>query len=152
MPSRRLLLTASAAWLALGAGAPNRSAYSRAAAFVKATGDQLVAVANGSDAAQEKRQRLADILNKTVDVDGVARFCLGRFWRQATPAQQQRYMKLFHGALAIRISLKLRDYQGVSFTMRRTWSVVDNGCDSNRCRVGWVCIDLAGGCGWRGWS
>ena len=26
------------------------------------------------------------------------------------------------------------------------------GCDSNRCRVGWVCIDLAGGCGWRGWS
>ncbi len=27
-----------------------------------------------------------------------------------------------------------------------------SGANSNRCRVGWVCIDLAGGYGWRGWS
>ena len=110
MPSRRLLLTASAAWLAVSAGARAQSADSRAAAFVKQTGDQLVAVVNGPGSTQEKRQKLTAIIDQTVAVSEIARFCLGRFWRQATPQQQQHYMNLFHEVLVTNITSKLGEY------------------------------------------
>jgi phospholipid transport system substrate-binding protein len=118
MPSRRFLLTVSAAWLAIGRGAHAQSA-DRASAFVKATGDKLVAVVNGPGSIEEKRRTLAQIIDGAVDVDGVARFCLGRFWRQASPEQQRRYMALFHQVLVANITSKLGDYKGVTFTLGR---------------------------------
>ena len=58
-------------------------------------------------------------------MDGVARFCLGRFWRNATPDQQKQYIALFHDVLLNNISGKLGEYQGVTFTMGRTQSRED---------------------------
>lgn len=125
MPSRRFLLTVSAAWLAIGRGAHAQSAGG-AAAFVRSTGDKLVAVVNGPGSTQQKRQMLTQIVDGTVDVDGVARFCLGRFWRQASPAQQQRYVAIFHQVLVTNITSKLGEYKGVTFTMGRTEPDGDN--------------------------
>jgi phospholipid transport system substrate-binding protein len=125
MPSRRFLLTVSAAWLAIGRGAHAQSA-DRASAFVKATGDKLVAVVNAPGSAQQKRQSLTQVIDGTVDVDGVAKFCLGRFWRTASPDQQKRYMDAFHQVLVTNITSKLGEYQGVKFTMGRTEPDGDN--------------------------
>ena len=61
-----------------------------------------------------------------VDVDGVARFCLGRFWRTASPQQQQNYMTLFHQVLVNNITSKLGEYRGVHFTMGRAQQRDDN--------------------------
>ncbi|HUN38884.1 MAG TPA: ABC transporter substrate-binding protein [Acetobacteraceae bacterium] len=119
MPSRRFLLTVSAAWLVLGTGARAQSADAAASAFVQATGGKLVGVVNGPGSAQQKRQTLTRIIDQVVDVNGVARFCLGRYWRQASSAQQQRYLALFHQVLVISITSKLGEYQGVHFTMGR---------------------------------
>jgi phospholipid transport system substrate-binding protein len=126
MPSRRFILAVSAAWLAIGGGAHAQSAPDRASAFVKATGDKLVAVVNGPGSAPQKRQMLTQIIDGTVDVDGVAKFCLGRFWGQASPDQQKRYMGAFHQVLVSNITSKLGDYQGVKFTMGRTEPDGDN--------------------------
>ncbi|HEY0425914.1 MAG TPA: ABC transporter substrate-binding protein, partial [Rhodopila sp.] len=63
----------------------------KAAAFVKATGDKLVAVVNGRGSASAKRAQMTQVINSDVDVDGIGRFCLGRYWRQATPEQQKQY-------------------------------------------------------------
>jgi phospholipid transport system substrate-binding protein len=120
MPSRRLLLTVSAAWLALGGGARAQSATDRASAFVKATGEKLVGVVNGPGASAQKRQMLTQIIDSTVDVDGVAKFCLGRFWKQASPEQQQHYVAIFHQVLVTNITSKLGEYKGVTFTMSRS--------------------------------
>lgn len=92
----------------------------KAAAFVKATGDKLVAVVNGPGSAAAKRARMTQIINSAVDVDGVGKFCLGRYWRQATPEQQKQYLALFHEVLVTNITAKLGEYQGVTFTMGRT--------------------------------
>jgi phospholipid transport system substrate-binding protein len=91
----------------------------KATAFVKSTGDRLVAVVNGPGSAVSKRAAMTQILNTDVDVDGIGRFCLGRFWRQATPDQQKRYLALFHEVLVTNITAKLGEYQGVTFTMGR---------------------------------
>jgi len=120
MPSRRFLLTVSAAWVALGARGNAQSGDAAAVAFVQSTGGRLVGVVNGPGSAQQKRQALTQIIDQVVDVDGVAKFCLGRFWRQASAQQQQRYMDLFHQVLVTNITSKLGEYQGVRFTMGRT--------------------------------
>jgi phospholipid transport system substrate-binding protein len=92
----------------------------KAAAFDKATGDQLVAVVNGPGSASSKRTAMSKIINSAVDVDGVGRFCLGRYWRQATPEQQKQYLTLFHEVLITNITSKLGEYQGVMFTLGRS--------------------------------
>ena len=120
MPTRRSLLIVPAAWLALaGRRAMAQSADSAAINFVQQTGSRLVAVVNGPGSAQDKRQRLTQIVDQTVDVDGVARFCLGRYWRQASPEQRQHYMAIFHQVLVTNITSKLGEDQGVKFTMGR---------------------------------
>jgi phospholipid transport system substrate-binding protein len=91
----------------------------KASAFVKSTGDRLVAIVNGPGSAASKRAAMTEIVNTDVDVDGIGRFCLGRFWRQATPEQQKQYLTLFHEVLVTNITSKLGEYQGVTFTMGR---------------------------------
>jgi phospholipid transport system substrate-binding protein len=59
----------------------------------------------------EKRQRLLPFLDRTVDVDGVARFCLGRYWALATPEQRAEYLRLFRIILANGVAGRLGDYQ-----------------------------------------
>jgi phospholipid transport system substrate-binding protein len=125
MLTRRQLLPRAAAAVALatvtGPFVPARAqSASRASSFVKSTGDQLVAVVNGSGSAQSKRQDLTRILDSAVDVNGIAQFCLGRYWRTATPDQQKRYIALFHQVLVTNITGKLGEYQGVRFTMGRS--------------------------------
>jgi phospholipid transport system substrate-binding protein len=124
MPDRRRFLILTAALLpAIGrlvVPAQAQSATQRASDFIKGVGEQLVAVVNGSEPDQQKRGKLTQVIDGAVDVDGVARFCLGRFWRNASAQQQQNYMALFHQVLVNNITSKLGEYRGVHFTMGRT--------------------------------
>jgi len=122
MPHRRhfLILFLSGALAFVLTPQSATEAADRGVAFVKDSGDRLVAVVNGPGSLQEKRRQLTQILDRTVDVDGVARFCLGRFWRQATPDQQKRFVELFHQVLVTNITAKLGEYQGVKFTVGRS--------------------------------
>jgi phospholipid transport system substrate-binding protein len=96
------------------------SAGERAAALIKATGDKLVAAINATGPIDQRRQELASIIDTDVDVNSVARFCLGRFWRTTTPAQQEQYVKMFRDMLVANISAKLGEYRGVTFTVGTT--------------------------------
>jgi phospholipid transport system substrate-binding protein len=124
MPNRRLFIALTAASLLPIAGPRARVAMAqtvnRASEFVKNIGEQLVAVVNGPGADRDKRTRLTQIIDSAVDVDAVARFCLGRFWRTASPEQQKRYTELFHQVLVNNITVKLGEYRGVRFTLGRT--------------------------------
>ena len=124
MPTRRILLLAVGAGLiaspppAHAQGAPVDAA--QATSFVRTLGDQLVAVVNGPGTAAEKQAKIAPLIERAVDVDGIARFCLGRFWRSATPEQQQDYARLFHRVLIGSITSRLGEFQGVRFAMTQT--------------------------------
>jgi phospholipid transport system substrate-binding protein len=95
-------------------------AAERASAFVKSVGDKLVAVVNNPGSTSEKRVAMSQIINAAVDVDGIGRFCLGRFWRQCSEEQQKQYLELFHEVLITNITSKLGEYRGVAFTMGRS--------------------------------
>lgn len=101
-------------------GAAHAQAAEKATAFIKSTGERLVAVVNAPGSAADKRRDIGKIIIGAVDVDAVGRFCLGRFWRQPTPEQQKTYLALFQEVLISNITAKLGEYQGVRFTMGRT--------------------------------
>jgi phospholipid transport system substrate-binding protein len=112
--------------LLLSAGVAGRQAAAqtdigRASAFIQTTGQQLVAAIN--DQAHDlaaRRQRVSAVLRQAVDIDGVGRFIIGRWWRNASPQEQQDYIKLFEETLIRNLSARFGEYQGVRFSLGRT--------------------------------
>jgi phospholipid transport system substrate-binding protein len=88
-----------------------------ATAFVKSTGEQIVAIVNGASGERQKRVELARIVDAAVDVEGVARFCLGRYWQRASAEQQREFVQAFRSMLVTNIAGKLGEYEGVRFSV-----------------------------------
>lgn len=82
-----------------------------AAAFIRRAGNDLAVIVDTQDPPAAKRARLGPFIDRVVDVPAVARFCLGRFWRRATPAQQAEYEHLFHGILLDSIMARVGTYR-----------------------------------------
>jgi phospholipid transport system substrate-binding protein len=116
---RILLLSATAALAATSLKVPIAWAQNldHATAFIEQTMKDLAGVVNGPGAIGDKQVKLQAIIDRTVDVNEVARFCLGRFWRSASPEQQREYLTLFHRVLMVNITGKVGEYQGVTFTL-----------------------------------
>ena len=91
-----------------------------ATGFIKKLGEEMVSVVNGPGSAAERQTKMAPLIENSVDVDGIARFCLGRFWRSATQQQQQQFVQVFHKVLLDSIGGHLGEYQGVNFSMAQT--------------------------------
>lgn len=85
--------------------------------FIDALLKDLSAVVNGGKPVEAQKAAMRRIVYDAVDVDGVARFCLGRFWRTATPQQQKDYTEIFRNVMVSNITGKVGEYQGVSFMM-----------------------------------
>lgn len=119
MLTRRILIAAACGLPAvgLGAGVARADASSTAENFIRQTAARLMTIVNGPASDAEKRQQLQGIVDSAVDVPGVARFCLGRFWRLASPEQQQEYVRLFHDVLLNSITGKLGQYRGVKISV-----------------------------------
>ena len=110
--SRRLLL-AGFALLPLVARAEGADP-AQAATFVRQAGVDLAAAVSGTGSAGERQARLGPYLQRVVDEDGVARFCLGRYWQVATPEQRTEYLRLFRITLLRGVVNRLGDYQSGS--------------------------------------
>jgi len=97
-----------------------------AQAFVTKLCAELIAVVNGGGAAADKQAALERIIDRDVDIDAVARFCLGRFWRTATPDQQKDYTALFRKVLVKNITGKVGEYQGVTLVVGKAQAREDD--------------------------
>ena len=113
MPGRRFLL-AALTLLPLAARADSPADPVQAATFVRQAGVDLAGVVSGATSPEEKQARLEPYLQRVVDEEGVARFCLGRYWQTATPEQRAEYLRLFHLVLLKGVVNRLGDYQSGS--------------------------------------
>ena len=122
MLTRRTLLACSVATAAVLALHP--AAWAQAAPeatrFVEEFGSALVSIIDGPGSYDAKKRQLQPVVERSTDVDGIARFCLGRFWITATPQQQTEYLQLFHTVLMTNIFGKLGEFQGVTFAPTTT--------------------------------
>jgi phospholipid transport system substrate-binding protein len=113
MPSRRdILLIAAGAWAGVmrGARAQSDDPATRAADFIRQSGNDLAGLSAAATSSPVARDKLRAFLDRVADVDGVARFCLGRFWNSATPAQRDAYLAAFHEVLLNAVAIRLGDY------------------------------------------
>jgi phospholipid transport system substrate-binding protein len=124
--ARRPLLLGTLGLLGLSGAATTQRAWAqqmdigRASAFIEATGRELVAAINVDGPVPQRRDRVGAILRRAVDVEGVGRFILGRWWRTANAQQQQEYLQLFQEVLIRNLSSRFGEYQGLTFTMGRS--------------------------------
>jgi len=113
---RRSFLTAAFVVLA-GALAPAipGAAAADPAAMISNLGSQALQVL-GKDATQSQRvARFRDLLREDLNVPGIARFVLGRYWNTATEEQRAEFTKLFEDYIAVAYATRLAEYTGETF-------------------------------------
>jgi phospholipid transport system substrate-binding protein len=63
--------------------------------FAKDTIGKVMGVFHSTADEQAQRTALAGIFRASVDADWIGKYVLGRYWKAATPEQQQMYLKLY---------------------------------------------------------
>lgn len=69
-------------------------------------------LADQSLAQDKKSQEFKKLLADSFDLQTIGRFALGRYWKVATPAQQQQYQGLFEKMVVKVYSERFKDYKG----------------------------------------
>ena len=93
----RPMFPLSAIVIALGllATAPPAGAAMDPATFVGNLGNQGIQALGPNVSPQARAARFRELFQNDFDVGGIARFALGRYWREYTPEQEQEFMRLF---------------------------------------------------------
>jgi phospholipid transport system substrate-binding protein len=113
---RRLLATVAAISLAaLATLPPQARAQASEVAFLRNRGDQLLAIVNADTPEATKQDAVGRLLAETVDLDGVARFVVGRYWRTATAEEQKEYLSLFGELTKLTIAARFGELKGLKF-------------------------------------
>jgi phospholipid transport system substrate-binding protein len=118
--SRRFLLAGFAGLASMQARAQQMD-ITRATAFVDRAGQDLVNAINDPRLNQtQRRDKVGGILRSAIDIEGTGRFILGRYVRQASPAELQDYLKLFDEIIIRNLSARFGEYRGVKFSLGRS--------------------------------
>lgn len=114
MLRRAFLSLASAAVLTVfAAGSACADTVQDARAFVQKLADTAmgtVAVKGLSD--EERNRRFRTLFVESFDLPEVGKWVLGRYWKVATPEQQQEFLHLFEDVQVYTWSRRFKDYSG----------------------------------------
>jgi len=123
MIARRTFLIGATALLAVGLSGPlglfprSAAAAGDPAGFIKKLGDEALAQLVGSDITKADRaERFRKLLVTNFDVPAIGKTVLGRYWKTATPEEQQEYQKLFEDFLVGNYAQRFGQYAGEKFT------------------------------------
>lgn len=110
----RRTLAAAAFILVLAALGPIAPAAAAAdpAAMINDLGNHALEVLGKNVPPGEREARFRQLFHQDFDVPGIAHFVLGRYWRTATPAEQQEFTRLFSEYTALAYSNRLAEYSG----------------------------------------
>jgi len=79
--------------------------------FVQGIGDKVIGiVATGNFSDNEKEKQLNRLFAETVDINWIAKFVVGRYWREASGEQQGQYIKFYNDFLIRSYVSKFRQY------------------------------------------
>ena len=139
--------------VASAAGAPREAAAQDAVSFINNLGSQAIAVLGPQIPAEQRVGRFRELFRNDFDVAGIGEFVLGRYWRVATPQQQQEFLSLYQEYIVQAYSARLSEYGGEPFrvTGQRpgeggvvvTSQVLSRG--GAAVEVDWYLVDQGGG-------
>jgi phospholipid transport system substrate-binding protein len=116
---RRSVLS-TALILIVGVMSPAVLTAAEPAAVINDLGNRALEVLGKNASTAQRVARFHELFREDFDVPGIARFVLGRYWRTATPEQQEEFVKLFQDYIALVYSSQLAAYSGE--TLRVTGS------------------------------
>lgn len=152
MMRRRFMAAAVVFAAALAVGAPRGMAAPDPAAFISTLGSQAIQVLGPSVPPQQRLARFRQLFHDDFDVPNIGRFVLGRYWRIASPQEQQEFLRLFQEYIVQAYSARLGEYGGEPFKVTGTRdsdgeTVVTSEIirqDGNPVMVDWYLIDRGG--------
>ncbi len=114
MMRRVLLFAACCVMVGIAVLLPSRPAAAAAdpSAVITNLGNQALEVLGRNVNPNERVVRFRQLFSEDFDVPGIARFVLGRYWRVATPQQQQEFVGLLTNYIALAYSDRLAEYSG----------------------------------------
>ena len=112
--SRRCGL-AGALFAVLLLAVPGSAAAQDARAFIARLGEQAISVLGPSVAPAQRVARFRELFQNDFDVPGIGQFVLGRYWRSASPQEQQQFLGLFQEYIVRAYSARLAEYGGEPF-------------------------------------
>ena len=116
---RRALLTSLFIMMAtasLAAPAPVNPAD--AVAFMNQLWDRALELLNKKVDPAIKQARFRELFRAYFDCPGIARFVLGRYWRNASAEEQQEFVRLFEDYVAFVYTARLSNLGGETFRVR----------------------------------
>jgi phospholipid transport system substrate-binding protein len=149
MTRRRFALLALVL-IGASAAAPRAGmAQGDAVAFINQLGTQAIQVLGKNVPAAQRLQRFRELFASDFDISGIAQFVLGRYWRVATPQEQQDFQRLLNEYLAQAYSARLAEYAGEPFHAlgarpNGEETVVNSEIvrgDGNKIRVDWYLVN-----------
>ncbi len=102
--------------VALSIPAAPVAAANDAAGFIAEAADSVLALARDKSLSQDQlKQRLAAIADQDFDAPRIAQFVLGRYWRTASDAERQQFVKAFREYMVQIYASRFRQYGGAKF-------------------------------------
>jgi phospholipid transport system substrate-binding protein len=123
---RRLFLASAAASLVsaslLGSSLPAYAALSAddAKKFIDGLSDQAIGSLTGNVSETDRETRFRSLLEAHFDMPGISKFVLGRYWKIATPPQQEEFQKLFETLLVQSYAKTFAQYGADKFQVTKS--------------------------------
>jgi phospholipid transport system substrate-binding protein len=85
------------------------------AGFISGLGDQAIKIIRSSEAQPQRKADFSKLFTEDFDVPAIGKFVLGHYWREATPEQQQEYLRVFGQYVVAIYADRFSNYQGEEF-------------------------------------
>jgi phospholipid transport system substrate-binding protein len=114
---RRVLTPISAFVLLIGlfTAFAEQAAAQEPRAFIARLGNEAIQVLGPGVSQQQRIARFRQLFQRDFDVPGIGQFVLGRYWRVATPEEQQEFLRLFQEYIVQSYAAQLGEYGGEPF-------------------------------------
>ncbi|NVK17292.1 MAG: ABC transporter substrate-binding protein [Methylocystaceae bacterium] len=101
-----------------------------AESFIQTMADKAMASFRSSQDSQTRNIEFRNLLNEGFDVRAIGKWVLGRYWRKASEAEKEDYLKLFEDFIIVTYSKRFEDYSGENITLTVTESLAKNDQDA----------------------
>jgi phospholipid transport system substrate-binding protein len=87
-------------------------------AFMNQLWNQATELLNNKTDPAMRQARFRQLFHEDFDRDGIARFVLGRYWRNATEEERQEFSKIFDDYVVLVYTARLANFGGQTFKVR----------------------------------
>jgi phospholipid transport system substrate-binding protein len=117
--TRRSLLTGLFILVSVGSlAAPPVVNPADAVAFMNRLWDRAAELLNNKTDAALRQERFRQLFHADFDCLGIARFVLGRYWREASEEEKQEFVRLFEDYVVFVYTARLSHFGGQTFKIR----------------------------------